>query len=271
MTGMINGNAQPIPGWDGGDADSAYLDKTLRPQGADRPIDFSLGDQVTGRTVARVVARAAAATGVVALVELPLLLPVRSVTSLLLLMYLTPLLFLLTLLFSPLTDPVGEWRVLLRDRTDVEIESTYQRICAALARTFPHPVTQHGYGRLLLRAGDCRAVISVFRYGDGLCLGWQMARTRRGWWLIGRFLADVLGGPFGWSELSWSMRRPEYARAMREAVHAACREGLRTAIEREFVGPPSFAVSSPGSAAVPMPAPAPVPPQPSTPPTAAAR
>jgi hypothetical protein len=58
-----------------------------------------------------------------------------------------------------------------------------------------------------------------------------MWRSRRGYTLIGNFIAGVVGGILGRNGPESSMVRTERMRAMREAVHAACREGLGTAIE----------------------------------------
>ncbi|MDH6113392.1 hypothetical protein P3T36_001729 [Kitasatospora sp. MAP12-15] len=258
---MINGNALPVPGWDGGNGNSAYLDKTLRHQ----PVEVQLDDRVSGRTVWRLLARASVVAAIAFAVQLPFAIASLvaafsgsgdgyggdSVSSGLggfglILIYDSPLVFLLVLLFSRLTEPIGEWRVLLHDRTEQDVQSTYHKICGVLRyRNFPLQVNfrrletgigaQQSNGRLTLAAGDCQATISVFRYGDSMYLGWQMWRTRRGWQLIARFLGDVLGSIFGRSDLAWAMLRTENIRAMREAVHAVCREGLVTAIEREQV------------------------------------
>ncbi|WP_051969536.1 hypothetical protein [Kitasatospora azatica] len=254
---MLNGNALPIPGWVGGDGNSAYLDKTLRHEA----VEVSLDDRVSGQTVFRLWQRAAIVAFIVFLVQIPFL-AISLINSgetdyygrssgpdlgfLAVVLIDTPLVFLLVLLFAKLTEPIAEWRVLLHDRSEQDVQSTYYKICGVAARRgFPLGVNYRrlatGYGaeqansRLAFSNGDCEAVISVFRYGDSLYLGWQMWRTRRGWRLIGRFLGDTLGGIFGQADLAWAMLRTENVRAMREAVHSVCREGLVTAVERQVV------------------------------------
>jgi hypothetical protein len=71
----------------------------------------------------------------------------------------------------------------------------------------------------------------VFEYGSSLYLGWMMWRTRRGGSLVVRFVADVVGGLFGHTDPVKLMLRTERPRAMREAVHSVCREGLHVAVE----------------------------------------
>ncbi|MDH6142023.1 hypothetical protein P3T35_004044 [Kitasatospora sp. GP30] len=263
---MLNGGALPIPGWVGGDGNSAYLDKTLRHE----PVETVLDDRVSGQTVLRLWSRAALVAFIAALVQFPILLftlfsssgsgpsygnPMYGEggssgpdpTFLFVMLFDVPLVFWLVLLCSKLTEPIAEWRVLLHDRSEQDVQSTYHKICGVAAqRGFPLGVnyrrlaTGHANGqlnsRLALSNGDCEAVISVFRYGTSLYLGWQMWRSRRGWRLIARFLGDALGSIFGKADLAWAMLRTENVRAMREAVHALCREGLVTALEQQVVG-----------------------------------
>ncbi|WP_280698032.1 hypothetical protein [Kitasatospora sp. GP82] len=263
---VINGNAQPIPGWDGGDGNSAYLDKTLRYA----PVETVLDDRVAGRVVAALWFRAWAVSTICFL----LLFLVGIILALLTgnslgssyggtalgalqtndgglgapLMIAAPIvsgvLFWVLLLVSKLNEPIGEWRVLLHDRDDAE--STYSRIrevvlrrrfeLAAADRWTVEPGRERSVRmRLVLSQGDCQATISVFRYGTSLYLGWQMWRTRSGTRLLLRYLTDLAGSLKGRAGLQWAMLRTESTRAMREAVHAACREGLLVAIEREQV------------------------------------
>ncbi|MGF1428937.1 hypothetical protein [Kitasatospora sp. LaBMicrA B282] len=256
-----------MPGWSGGDGNDAYLDKTLRHE----PVEVALDDRVSGRTVFQLWARAALFSWLALLLQLPFLIMSLASDSggreyggpygqgpsgssfggfAAVVTFDVPLIFLAVLLGTKLTEPIGEWRVLLGNRTEADVQSTYHKICGVLVRRgYPLGVNyrrlETGYGsqqansRLSLTNGDCEAVISVFRYGDSLYLGWQMWRTRRGWRLIGRFLGDAFGSVVGRSDLAWAMLRTENVRAMREAVHAICREGLVTAIEREEV-PESF-------------------------------
>jgi len=254
---VINGNALPIPGWDGGDGNSAYLDKTLRHE----PVETVLDDRVSGRTVFQLWARAAVVSFLTFVVFV-----IPGVISLLsdnpfegssgdvgtggaaFFLLSAPwagfLVFVIVLLLSKLTEPIAEWRVLLHDRDDTA--SAYSKIREVVAqRRFPFgwsdswtasgPADRDVAMRLVLSQDDCTAHISVFRYGTSLYLGWQMWRTRSGARLIWQYLSDIVGSVTGRSGLQWAMQRTAKIRAMREAVHAACREGLIVAIEREQV------------------------------------
>lgn len=148
--------------------------------------------------------------------------------------------FLLVLLFQRVIEPIAEWRVLLHERADSD--SAYAQIrMVVLQRGYPLATqdewTAAGPGgrdlvkRLVLSQGDCTAHVAVFTYGNGLYLGWQMWRSRRSSRLIGQYFRDIIGGFTGKADLQWAMARTEQVRAMREAVHAACREGLVVAIE----------------------------------------
>lgn len=256
------GTPQPMPGWDGGDGNSAYLDKTLRHA----PVETALDDRVGLRTLLGLVVPAWIVGTVVAvsLSVLGLLIAstggefdsaVSSYGSrygeseggsgfgVFLLMSAIPaswVAFLLVLLFQRVIEPIAEWRVLLHERADSD--SAYAQIrMVVLQRGYPlahqDEWTAAGPGgrdlvkRLVLSQGDCTAHIAVFTYGNGLYLGWQMWRSRRSSKLIGQYVRDIVGNFTGKADLQWAMARTEQVRAMREAVHAACREGLVVAIE----------------------------------------
>jgi uncharacterized protein YbjQ (UPF0145 family) len=73
--------------------------------------------------------------------------------------------------------------------------------------------------------------VSVFPYGSSLYVGWTMWRSRRGATLIGHYLKDLVGSLFGRTGAINQMLRTERVRAMREAVHAAVREGAEVAVQ----------------------------------------
>ncbi|BFV56773.1 hypothetical protein KCMC57_up18770 [Kitasatospora sp. CMC57] len=256
------GTPQPMPGWDGGDGNSAYLDKTLRHA----PVETALDDRVSLRTLFGLVVPAWIVGTVVAasLGVLGLLIAMAggefdsavnsygsrygdsgdgSGFGVFLLMAALPaswVAFLLVLLFQRVIEPIAEWRVLLHERGDSD--SAYAEIRrVVLQRGYPlahqDEWTAAGPGgrdlvkRLVLSQGDCTAHVAVFTYGNGLYLGWQMWRSRRASRLIGQYFRDILGNFTGKADLQWAMARTEQIRAMREAVHAACREGLVVAIE----------------------------------------
>ncbi|HEX3791579.1 MAG TPA: hypothetical protein VHW44_27205 [Pseudonocardiaceae bacterium] len=150
-------------------------------------------------------------------------------------------LFWIIALFSKLPEPIAEWRVLQAGRGD-KAESVYSQISGTLMRR-RLPVQwgvrriRTGFGsgnvsnRLVLVERSYTAYVSVFAYGSSLYLGWMMWRSRRGTALIRQFLSDVGQGLLGRGDPERRMMRTEPARAMREAVHAACREGLFVAVE----------------------------------------
>jgi hypothetical protein len=231
-----------IPGWRGGDGDAAYLDKTLRYQN----VELSLDERVDWKIILRLFARAFMATvfvwPVIAFLGLLVYGAGGDPSAIFVLGYTVQLLaFWVVLLFSKLPEPIAEWRVLLSDRVDAAA-SVYSQIVGTMTRrqlpinaschririgVGPHQVSN----RLVLRNGSYIAYVSVFSYGTSLYLGWVMWRTRRGAALVKQFLTDVVGAIFGWNDPERLMLRTEQPRAMREALHSACREGLFVAVE----------------------------------------
>jgi hypothetical protein len=149
--------------------------------------------------------------------------------------------FWVVLLASRVTEPIGEWKALLEGKA-AAVDSAYATICGVLIRRsvpverearrirtdiLPGSVSNY----LVLRDQAYAAYVSVFAYGTGLYLGWTMWRTRSGAVVIWHFLKDMAGGLFGYSGLIGRMLRTEKARAMREAVHAAVREGVDAAVQ----------------------------------------
>ncbi|WP_239381771.1 hypothetical protein [Frankia sp. CIT1] len=241
---MIDAEAMHIPGWRGGDGNGAYLDKTLRHH----PIELSLDDSVGVQVIVMLFARAlsAAFLGWLVFAFLGLFATVgggagSGVGIMGVGAVIAGVVFWAVLLLSRFTEPIAEWRVLLEDRTD-SVESTYSKIAGALRdrqiplyRTVRRMSTGIGAGhvsnRLVLTEESYSAYVSVFSYGTSLYLGWMMWRSRRGYILIGKYLVDLVNGMIGRLDPETIMLRTERPRAMREAVHAACREGLYVAIE----------------------------------------
>ncbi|MFE0025059.1 hypothetical protein [Amycolatopsis sp. NPDC059021] len=251
---MIEDRPQPMPGWRGGDGNAAYLDKNLRH----RPMDLSLDDTVSWRVVFQIWSRAAAASVAVWLVFalIAFLVGLGSASSSSRLsssglgasavLYsigtlLAIVAFFVVALLTKLPEPIAEWRVLLADRAEFA-PAVYSQIAGTL-RERQLPIgggarrIRTGFGpahhsnRLVLTEGDFRVYVSVFSYGTSLYLGWLMWRSRRGSTLIGQFLAGIVRGMAGHNDPEIAMLRAERARAMREAVHAACREGLIVAVD----------------------------------------
>lgn len=242
---MIDANALQTLGWRGGDGNASYLDKTLRHSG----MEVSLDDRVTSRDIATLFLYAVAASCLSYLPFLFLgllvliagggtlgigLLIIGSIVSF--------VVFWVVFLCAKLPEPISEWRVLLDARTD-QAESVYSKIAGTLgARSIPLGIRRRrirtGVGagqvsnRLVLTDGGYVAYVSVFGYGSSLYLGWMMWRSRRGIALIKQYLSDLLLGITGRADTELLMLRTERPRAMREAVHAACREGLVVAIDQ---------------------------------------
>jgi hypothetical protein len=254
----VRGSAMPdleamnVPGWHGGDGNAAYLDKTLRHHA----IELGFTERVNWRTLAALFFRAFVVSlavwivlGFVLLFFLVAGAGAAAGAVYFLAMILSGATFWLVFLTTRLPEPIAEWRVLLADRRDTA-DAVYSQIAGALReRRIPlyceylRIPTDFGSrdvsNRLVLKDGVYDAYVSVFGYGTSLYLGWMMWRSRRGYQLLARFIADVVSGMLGQNSPEQQMMRTERPRAMREAVHAVCREGLFVGIERREV-PLSF-------------------------------
>ncbi|AEV87206.1 Major cell-surface adhesin PAc [Actinoplanes sp. SE50] len=209
--------------------------------------------------------------------------------------------FWTVLLAVRIDEPVGEWTTLLEERWQ-GADSAYAAIYATLRRRgipvevdavrlrsdlLPPEVVDN---RLLIADRDYRIAVSIFPYGSGLSVGWTMWRGRRGATVLGNFLRDVGAGMVGQGVRAEDLLRGERVRALREAVHAAVREGaevaaqglvvpigpafgaevpildLRTSVPAfpAFAAPPAPPATAPPATAPPATAPAPaaVPPAP---------
>ncbi|MFJ8004486.1 hypothetical protein [Streptomyces fagopyri] len=242
-----------LPGWRGGDANAAYLDKSL----LHRPVETDLDDSVGWRLLLQLFVYAVLASF---LAFLPLLFfglillvagSAGGFAAMIVLAYVASgVAFWVVLLGVRLVEPIAEWRVLLADRSG-SLDSAYISIAGTLAHrlipvTRAERVIATGLGRdqvrsrLVLSEGKCQVYVSVFSYGTSLYLGWQMWRSRRGYALIGGFVSDLIASVMGRLGPERIMMRTEGVRAMREAVHAACREGLATAVD-QLVVPVTYA------------------------------
>ncbi|KAA2251369.1 adhesin [Solihabitans fulvus] len=245
---MISGDSMRLPGWQGGNGDAAYLDKTLRH----REVETSLDDSVSWRFMLSLWLRGLFVAFVVLFVfaVLSLLLEIggslEGAAGLSILGSIGSVAaFWVIVLCTKAQEPIAEWRVLLADRQD-SAESVYSQISGALLhRRIPlahgSRRIRTGFGanevsnRMVLSEGSYLAYVSVFPYGTSLYLGWTMWRSRRGYQLVWQFIVDILLSAFGRTDPDRIMLRTERPRAMREAVHAACREGLFVAIEQREV------------------------------------
>lgn len=245
---MLDRDALQTLGWRGGDGNASYLDKTLRHRG----MEVSLDDRVTARDIAMLFIYAAAASILAFLpfLFLGVLFLIAAGGGAFTALYVIGLIasfvvFWVVFLGAKVPEPISEWRVLLDGRTE-QAESVYSKIAGTLGtRSIPLSVRRRrirtGLGdnqisnRLVLTDGGYVAYVSVFRYGTSLYLGWMMWRSRRGAALIRQYLSDLFLSIAGRADTELLMLRTERPRAMREAVHAACREGLVVAIDQTAV------------------------------------
>ncbi|MEV6348468.1 adhesin [Actinoplanes sp. NPDC051851] len=156
--------------------------------------------------------------------------------------FLAFLIFWVVLLASRVEEPITEWKALIEDRY-ATADSVYAAVYGTLRRRgVPVDATavrirsdllasEAINNRLVITDGAYQINITIFPYGSGLYLGWTMRRTRRGVILIGHFLRDLAAGMTGRTPAITELLQVERVRAMREAVHAAVREGADVAIQ----------------------------------------
>lgn len=214
------------------DADTVYLQKTLRHE----PMELALDDSVSLRTLGIMLVRAYLAWAIVFIV-LGIFGGYQAAhggggTVLFLAFLASVVVFWVVLLGSKVTEPIGEWRTLLADRAG-HSEPYYRMIAAVLERR-ELPITPqlrsielNTQGRpvkhtIVLSENEYQAYVTVFPYGTSLYVGWQMWRRRSGTQLIKRALVDRVTA----ANLVTAMLRTDRARAVREAVHLACREAV---------------------------------------------
>jgi hypothetical protein len=218
----------PLPGWRGGDGNSAYLDKTLQHG----PVEIYFDESVNWRAIRALWFRAALCS--VLFMMITIFLPPLAVIG-------GIIVFFVVFLCSRQAEPIGEWRTVLADRAPAS-PSVYSPISGKLAeRKMPiHTVQARRHynsagtvdNRLVLIDGHYQVYVSVFAYGTSLYLGWMMYRSRRGSALVRRFVSDLFINMVQGQDVIDLMLRTERPRALREVAHALCREGLHVAIER---------------------------------------
>ena len=217
------------------DADSVYLQMTLRHE----PMELALDDSVSPGMLGLVLLRAFLAWGIVFIVA-GIFGAFKEANgggtsgeAVWVLGFLASVVvFWVVLLRAKVSEPIGEWRTLLADRAG-QSGSYYKMMVAVLRRrqlpikpklrsiqlTTPGRPVKH---TIVLSENQYRAYVTVFPYGTSLYVGWQMWRRRSGAQLIKRTLVDHLTA----ANLVTAMLRTDRARALREAVHLACREAL---------------------------------------------
>lgn len=214
------------------DVDTVYLQQTLRHE----PMELGLDDSVSLRTLGILLVRGYLTSLLVFIVFL-IIFGLAAINShspgLLSLPVLAGIVtFLIVVLGSKVTEPIGEWRTLLPNRAG-QAESYYRVIAAVLRRrdlpiipqlrrvqlNTPGRPVKHA---MVLSEDSYQTYVTVFAYGTSLYVGWQMWRRRSGGQLIRRALVDRVTA----ANLVTSMLRTDRARAVREAVHLACREAV---------------------------------------------
>jgi hypothetical protein len=145
--------------------------------------------------------------------------------------------FWLVLLAARIDEPIAEWKTLIEDRF-AAADSTYAAIYGTLrGRGIPVDASAERVrsdvlgrevvnNRLVVTERAYTVYITVFPYGTSLYTGWTMWRRRRGATVLGHFVKDLAGRSGAINQ----MLRTERVRAMREAVHAAVREGAEAAV-----------------------------------------
>ncbi|PPK67137.1 hypothetical protein V5P93_003474 [Actinokineospora auranticolor] len=222
-------NPAYLPHWQGGDPDAVYQNKILRHGQVETYFD----ETVLGRSLFRLFIKS----------FLIMILPTAILTSIdstVGYSLMVPLWFAAFLL-SRVAEPLGEWHVVLADR-GAAADAVYRMMNGKIAeRKLPIQSVETtrnrtGFGsvanRLVLIDGSYRAYVTVFAYGTSLYLGWVMYRHRRGVNLVVRFWLDLVARMTGRLSDIGQMLRTQRPRAMREVIHALCREGMYVAIER---------------------------------------
>ena len=150
--------------------------------------------------------------------------------------------FWVVLLGARIDEPIAEWKTLLEDKF-AAADSAYAAIYGSFGR-HSTPVSAGAVrvrsdllapetvnNRLMITERSYTVYVSVFPYGTSLYIGWTMWRSRRGAVVLGHYVKDLVGGLVGRAGSINQMLRTERVRAMREAVHAAVREGAEVAMQ----------------------------------------
>lgn len=179
-------------------------------------------------------------------------------------------------LFIPYREGLSEWQLSIEDKgaqADMAFASIYSTLQArfipvkASTRRFKSTGDSRVNNYLVLQDGDHAAYVSVFAYGSSLYVGWTLWRQRRPIKMIFRYIRESFGEAVGSQASFRAMLAANRARAMRETVHAAVREGIDLVNSGQAKDIPStfghdIAVETLGEIAQP-----PVPPRPVAPPT----
>jgi hypothetical protein len=160
----------------------------------------------------------------------------------------------------------SQWEMILDGKYEAA-PMAYERITEAIrSRHLPfdiddRPQGPNGQRYLAARFGVYHAYVGVFPYGTSLFMTWSMWREDRALLLVGRHIIESLSG----NDPLRQVMRTDPARAMRDALHNAVREGVDYAAtdvgghQSGRSGPPPIDLTTPPPSAPPPPAPVPQP------------
>ena len=128
----------------------------------------------------------------------------------------------------------SQWEMVLDDKAGAA-DIAYERIADTIERrqlpltVEERPIQPHAAAQLrlylVLSFKEYSAYVGVFPFGTSLFMTWSMWRDQRTWGVIGTHIRDTLSGNSHFDQVIHA----DPARAMRDAVHNAVREGLEVA------------------------------------------
>ena len=209
------------------------------------PVDEEFDERVNAKMLLKLWLRTSVSTF---LIWIPLLIVTGILAYLgayqifLLALFAGPVIYLVLLLVLTTNDPISESKSLIPDSSEAA-EGSFAAIGWSL-RSRRVPVTAQPKmirsdiilpgsvsSRLEIRDGSYYAYVSVFAYGTSLYVGWSMWRRRPGRVLIFTYWRDLFSNAVNRADAMRQALRTEKARAMREALDIATREGIEAAIE----------------------------------------
>lgn len=154
----------------------------------------------------------------------------------------------------PIRLPVSEWHWVIEGRAEAS-RTAYAQILAAFRDRKPpasielrravRTVDKHGRDYLRARQGRLSAHISAFAYGRDLYVGWTL------WWgamppvIVWDYLRQLAASLVASGATYVNVMRADEAKAFREVVHAATRQGVDAAFRNDQVQLPTFGSSIP--------------------------
>jgi hypothetical protein len=223
-------------------SDEVYVGTRLRYG----PVDTNIAGLVDGRLLRSVIVRAVAFWAVCMAVAVAFAMPFVVVGSFLKVASVTvPLAGLaswLAFLF-PLRVPVSEWHWVVEGRGTAGRTAHAEILRAFRERQTPATIEvrravqgkQHVREYLRAHQGRFVANVSAFGYGEDLYVGWTM------WWevlppvALWDFARQAAASLFSTGAVYFGVFRADQAKAFREVVHSATREGVDAAFREDAV------------------------------------